>query len=314
MPTPIEELSQEQALAEAQCVAAGFCEADPISAQMCDVQGMFSLSIIVTLSDDTKFVVQLRDNDVDTTMVTLAYSLLGEVVPPLHAARTSVVRAAYVAPFVPGTVWDELNCSLDDDVKIASQIGELLGRCFLNVDSSGMVDRFIIPRLRKILAKERIPTKELRERIEGMILSAENLKALPLGICHIDVNASNIIIDNESNIAGLIDWEMAAFLPIGMGAWGIRNLATVNRNRTIYLLDKTQPMSEAFWKGFIKNLTPSAKSNLHAIIDGMEIGLLFFNGYCEGCETNEKVLAGLLESLDWIRSTFEPLCRNMNHS
>jgi len=46
--------TDHQVLAEAEPVARGHCEAEPVSCRMCEFQGMFSKSAIVTLSDGTE--------------------------------------------------------------------------------------------------------------------------------------------------------------------------------------------------------------------------------------------------------------------
>jgi hypothetical protein len=48
--------TDRQVLAEAESVARSFCDANPVSSRMCEFQGMFSKSVIVTLSDDTKVI------------------------------------------------------------------------------------------------------------------------------------------------------------------------------------------------------------------------------------------------------------------
>lgn len=66
-----------------------------------------------------------------------------------------------VSRFIPGTVWalqqDEL--SIDNNAKIARQVGYLLTRCTLGLDSSAIVNRYIIPRLNRIIAKADMPQK-----------------------------------------------------------------------------------------------------------------------------------------------------------
>jgi thiamine kinase-like enzyme len=102
---------------------------------------------------------------------------------------------------------------IEGDAKVAFQIGSLIGRCAMNMDSTGIVDRYIIPRLRRIFAKEKMPA-DLKARILSLVSVAEGLKALPLSLCHIDINRMNVIVDANANVAGLVDWEMAQLLPV----------------------------------------------------------------------------------------------------
>jgi hypothetical protein len=93
-------------LVEAVSIAQVFCDATLVSSHICDFQGMFSKSAVVSLSDKTEVSLnqaicvkvtdgcsasdcgQLKDNKINTTI--LANTLLGDVIPilvwcrPLH--------------------------------------------------------------------------------------------------------------------------------------------------------------------------------------------------------------------------------------
>ena len=91
---------------------------------MCEFQGIFSKSAIVTLFDDTEVIIlrsnercskdiltlhrwslQLRDNEIDTTKTrtVLANTLLGDVVPISHGTVTNAMHA-YISRFVRSSV------------------------------------------------------------------------------------------------------------------------------------------------------------------------------------------------------------------
>ena len=48
------EFTDDDVLAEAISVAKSHCEAEPVSSRMCDFQGEFSRTAIVTFSDETE--------------------------------------------------------------------------------------------------------------------------------------------------------------------------------------------------------------------------------------------------------------------
>ena len=192
MPTLISKLSQKQVLAEAKAVAASHCIPEVISVRMLDAQGMFSRTAVVGLEDATDVVVQLKDNEIDTTKVALAHSILGDVVPLVQAAPTTKAYFAYVTPFIPGTMWADKNLTDTQDANVAAQIGKLLGKSYLQLDSRGIVDSFVIPRLQHILAKENIKDHGIVTAIENLVSGAETLKVLPLALCHWDINQRNV--------------------------------------------------------------------------------------------------------------------------
>jgi len=74
-------------------------------------------------------VVQLKDNEIDTTKTVLANTLLGDVVP-ISSAAISNATFAYVSPFIPGTVWvlRDAKLSVDESARVAFQVGALIAR------------------------------------------------------------------------------------------------------------------------------------------------------------------------------------------
>jgi len=295
-----------QVLAEAESVGRSFCDAAPVSSRMCVFQGMFSKSAIVTLSDGTEIVVQLKDNEIDTTKTALANALLGDVVP-ISFAAISNATFAYISRFIPGSVWLlRDNLTIEENARVALQVGSLIARCTLGIEGSGMVDRYVVPRLLQILSKNKM-TKKLKTRIQGVLGLADGVKALPLSLCHIDVNSMNIILDENANIVGLVDWEQAQLLPVGMNAWCIRYLSVPNSGGVDEVVERSQPMAEAFWQGFIAALPPHLHTLKERVVDSMLIGLVLF-AFPEGFEIRKSELNMVSGRLDWIESTFRPMC------
>ncbi|THV06236.1 hypothetical protein K435DRAFT_789650 [Dendrothele bispora CBS 962.96] len=303
MPTLIEKLSPTAALKEAQNAARSYYISEPISARTHADQGMFSRTIVVTLADNTEVIVQLKDNELDTTKIMLARSLLGDVVPDIHAAKPNKVYFAYVAPLIRGVLWDKGKWSLDQEISAVSQIARLLFKCSLGIDSAGIVDYYIFPRLRKILEKEEI-SDELRTRLEKLHGAIEQLKNLPLCLCHADINERNIIMNDDAEIVGLLDWEMASLLPLGMNACYIRALAVPTVGGKDCPSEKSQLLAEAFWRVFTANLSPDV---LPALVVAMQFGMVFRVFY-EGITVAPNVLSALPERLDWFERCFGPLC------
>ena len=140
-----------------------------------------------------------------------------------------------------------------------------------------------------------------------MLGLADVLKSLPLSLCHIDIDTMNIILNDSTNIVGLVDWEQAQLLPVGMNAWCIRYLAVPIRGGVDQIAKKSQPMAQAFWKGFTNSLPPHLHNLRDKIVDSMLIGLVLFL-FMEGIEVRQSEVSMVLKRLDWIESTFRPLC------
>ena len=197
MPTLIEKLTAKQSIAEARAVAERWHGSPAVSARLTDFQGMFSKTLVVEMEDGAEWIVQLRDNEIDTTKVALARAKLGAVVPPVHRAVSSKAHFAFVAPFVRGTVWcDKDGLSTDTMASIATQIGRLLALGVLGESSAAMVDSYVLPRLQHIISRELSddPADPLRARVEALVKQAPDTKILPLALIHEDVNSMNVSI------------------------------------------------------------------------------------------------------------------------
>ncbi|OBZ73004.1 hypothetical protein A0H81_07140 [Grifola frondosa] len=289
-PTPMarlsfEDLSNDQAIAEAKEVIKRFMNKTPVDATPCSTQGAFSRSVAVTLEDQSKFIVQFKDEDIDLAIVSLARTLLGDIVPPVNLVWTSKAPRAYVTPCVPGPVWESCDCTVENETLIASTLGDIVGSLILPYESARVVDDVVIPYLQRVL--ERGPFyrfKKFKAKIEQLLSNAETLKILPLALCHIDINRSNVILTEEKAFAALIDWEQAAILPLGMGAWCVHRFSTRNRLRKDIITESTAPMGRAFRETFAARVpehlrTPAGRG---ALITAMQIGFLYFSVYIDG--------------------------------
>jgi len=207
------------------------------------------------------------------------------------------------------SIWSDKETTVAEDARISSQIGNLISKCSLEFDSTGLVERYVIPRLQLIVAKEDLSDPAIKTRIEGLISKANDLKSLPLSLCHWDINSRNILLDDNQDVTGLIDWEAAILLPLGMNTWCIRFLAvpiTHGRDAPIVdgpdrISDGARAMARGFWDGLVQNIPSKLKRN---VVTAMEVGMVLqtFHGL------GEPDLGYFTERMDWIPKTFEPFC------
>ncbi|KAH8115085.1 hypothetical protein DFH11DRAFT_1508209 [Phellopilus nigrolimitatus] len=306
-PSLIEKLSDRQVVAEARAVAKGFCYSEPVATRIFDHQGMFSKTAIATLEDGSEVIVQLKDNEIDTTKTALARGLLGEIVPFIFSAKTTKAHYAYVADLIKGTMWAGADTTAEQDIGLASQLGAILPRCLINTDSSGVVDFFIVPRLKRILSKEDITHAPLKSKIEMLLSKCDVLKHLPLALCHIDINARNVLLNEKMKIAGIVDWEQAALLPLGSNAWCMRYLSVpIVRGKDI-VSENTQPMAAAFWQSFLAGIPARLRLHGRKIIVAMQVGFIM-SVYFGGGAPDTDELPSIFERLDWLETTFGPMC------
>ncbi|PBK63666.1 hypothetical protein ARMSODRAFT_894103 [Armillaria solidipes] len=312
MPTLVAKLSRPKAITEAKIAAASCFSQAVVAARVHDEQGYFSLTTVVTLENEDEVIVQLRDCEIDLSKVALARSLLGPVVPNIQSGKAPNVAFAYVANLIPGTLWDRVETSADEELSICAEIAQLLTRCSLGMRSTVVVDRYVVPRLQKILEMEDFSdAPEARLRLEGLLNPdrVAELKSLPLSLCHIDVNHRNILVDNDKHICGLIDWEHANLLPLAMNAWCIRFLSVPIAGGKHLPNERTIPMAEAFWNAFISGLPPSQRSPAHkrSVLTAMQTGLAIIHHFGDYCVSRTQ-LQEFVDIFDWFEVTFSKLC------
>ncbi|KZS95645.1 hypothetical protein SISNIDRAFT_473631 [Sistotremastrum niveocremeum HHB9708] len=300
-------LTDEQALSDARNAVTLFYDSPISSTDRHITQGMFSVTFIVRLEDGSIVIVQLRDNEIDLSKVALARSMLGDVVPRMNAAPTEYALFAYVADFLPGTMWidledeRELDVQIAHDSMIATQVADLIVKCNLGIGSAGIVDTYITPRLAHILKKYNSLPPPLRTRMEGMLHNLDELKKLPLALSHIDVNKMNILVDpNSLRVTGLIDWEAAAILPLGMSAWCIRFLTVPIPRRQDKVLEKSWPVTQAFWEAFFAALPPELQSLKSTLLLSAQVGFVLLSGIPEQIVQSEEELKKLEVRLAWL--------------
>ncbi|KAK7056455.1 hypothetical protein VNI00_003010 [Paramarasmius palmivorus] len=308
MPSPIETLSRANALEEATDIAQRFrFTSPPVSIREHEEQGLFSRTFVVTLSDNTEAIVQLKDNEIDLTKVALARSILGEIVPTLYRAKSTGVYFAYVAPFIYGTLWhlktERRELLISQEAFVASQIAFLMRKCSLAINSSDVVDSYVVPRLQNIMGDEDL-TEDVRDRIEGLCRQTEVLKDLPLALCHIDINSRNVILDNKAHVVGLLDWEFATLLPFGMNAWCIRDLS-VPCLEGAECVARTRPMTKRFWRALTADLLVEDRWK---VVIAMQVGFVLLSAFSENTGQSSVPCPDFVERFDWLEHMFMPFC------
>jgi hypothetical protein len=136
---------------------------------------------------------------------------------------------------------------------------------------------------------------------------ADGLKGLPFSLCHIDINAMDIILDEGTDTVGLIDWELAWLLPTDMISGCIRYLAVPMQDGLDIFHERSQPMAEAYLKGLINSMPAHLHNLKDKIVDSMLVDLLLFT-YGKGFMSGPSIVRMVPQRLDWIESTFRPSC------
>lgn len=258
------------------------------SAQLTTTQGCFSKTLEVSLQDGRNVIIQFRIESLDAEPFFRARQLLGDMVPIIEAIHDPELVEAGVWPFymtrIPGKPWLEFEDTWNENQRAtcAKSLGRVFARCFVEGNAGDVVDSDIIPNLHKIrkLALERDDVKLFSGFIAELIEEAPILKKLPLFFGHLDMNEMNVLVTENAEITGIIDWELSPPpRPFGIACYCIQFLAGEIIDKEFRERSGFEAIDRAFWAGLLEN-TPNKirnvlEANWEAVQTSIMIGTIF---------------------------------------
>jgi hypothetical protein len=257
-----------------------------------DIQGFFSRTLIVTIESSEKVIVQLRVEPLDIDIFRRARQALGDEVPDIAKIRDEALEREEIWPyymtFIPGKTWQRSAafCNPALNVGCAKSLGKILSRGFVAYDSTAVVVGTIVPRL-KVLQSAMIDEKNrpradqikpFREDIQRLLDNSDQLEILPLFISHADLNHVNILVQEDGEVSGIVDWELSSDLPFGMGCCRIRDLARRYTNGEFRMPEGFEDAERGFWEAILDGIPTDIRqvldANLHAVHTSIHVGTL----------------------------------------
>ena len=115
--------------------------------------------------------------------------------------------------------------------------------------------------------------------IDKLIEDAPQLKKLPLFFSHFDLNEMNVLVADEGEISGIVDWELALEQLFGIDCSAIHFLAGETVNKKFGEKTAYEAMERGFWNALMGAINPEIRSvlesNVQAIQTSVMIGTLF---------------------------------------
>lgn len=295
MPEPLN--TQQKQEKRAKKLAADFLNRKARSVRAPNIQGFYSRTRIVTMVGGEKTVIQFRVEPLDTTCFERARSALGEVVPSIHHVEDEDLESlgitTYAMSYMPGDLWFRTPRSqVGRREAIAASLGGILGRGFAQSESSLVVEEYVLPSLHRIRDALENSANALIPHVERLILSAPRLKPLPLWISHFDLNEVNVLVNEEHNVSGIVDWELSRDLPFGMGFHRVCDTMVGEDVQGKLELPPAHDLIEAaFWQAVWDNMPRESllavENNQEGFQAAINIGSLFFAFLSEDPSTRE---------------------------
>ncbi|KAI9814357.1 MAG: hypothetical protein M1826_002269 [Phylliscum demangeonii] len=195
------------------------------AAQFPRIQGMFSIMVIVTFQDGSEGVVQFRYEPLNPEPFRRARKTMGELDEELQAADLWPVYLS----LIPGVTWLERvnRWTGQHNVRVARSLSRVLAQGVAGGGTSeDVIERHVLPKLQGLLQSGHAEIQPFAAQIQRLINNAHQLDPLPLQIAHLDLNEMNIMVTEEGEVSGVIDWERSPPpMPFGMGCSRILTLA-----------------------------------------------------------------------------------------
>ncbi|OBT47911.1 hypothetical protein VE00_01526 [Pseudogymnoascus sp. WSF 3629] len=270
-----------------------------ISAQLTTTQVCFSKTLEVFLQDGRSVIIQFRIEALDVDPFFRARNLLGDIVPIIEAIHDPelVEAEAGVWPFymtrIPRKPWMEYEDIWNETQRAtcSKSLGRVFARCFVEGNTGEVVDSDIIPNLHKIrtLVLERDDVKRFSAFIAKLIEEAPDFKKLPLFFGHLDINEMNVLVGENAEVTGVIDWELSPPpQPFGIACYCIQFLAGEIIDKVFRQRPEFKAIDRGFWAGLLEN-TPteirnSLEANWEAVQTAVMVGTIFKVMSIEGDE------------------------------
>ncbi|KAK4660100.1 hypothetical protein QC762_0015520 [Podospora pseudocomata] len=237
------------------------------------MQGMFSRTFFVTLTDKREVVIQFRTEKLDLDAFRVAKGALGQVVPDAVALKDEELENegvwVYSLERLPGKIWIH---------GVAGKGAE--GRIAVNSRSGAgeAVSTKIWPHLEAILASPLDEVAAYRPLLQGFLGKLNEISKLPLWVSHYDLNDVNILIDETCEVTGLIDWELSTPKPFAVGLGRIHTLAGEYTGGEFWMPDEFEVAERAFWKelfaGMPQKTREMLEKNIGLVQDAVILGTL----------------------------------------
>jgi hypothetical protein len=89
----------------------------------------------------------------------------------------------------------------------------------------------------------------------------------------------NIMVNNDADICGILDWEESYWMPLGMNVCRIDGFAAYNHSGVLSKRPYSDDMEKAFWKALFNTAPREARGLLKEMQLAMNIGLVMTTFY-----------------------------------
>jgi hypothetical protein len=236
-------------------------------------------------------VVQFRTEKLGLNAFKPAKRALADKVPDIVALADEELESegawAYSLDRLPGRMW--LHGVAGKGAKGRIAINKSLGRVFpkgwLADGSSEAVRDTVRPHLEAVLASDLDEVVPYRPLLQGFLNRLDEFGRLPLWVSHYDLNEVNVLVDEDCEVTGLINWELSTPKPFGIGFGRIHTLAGEYTGGEFWMPEEFEDAEKGFWKALFDGMPAKTRAvmeqNIHLVQDAVILGTLLDVFFCE---------------------------------
>jgi hypothetical protein len=271
----------------------------------------------VTLQSGEDVVIQFRPEPLDIQPFQIARKALGEAVPEVKVIEDEDLARdniwVYWMTCIPGKTWLDGARGKYSETRVTTvrSLGRLFAKGYIAHNSEAVVHSVIQPHLELLLASEDPRVRQFEGEVKKLIGKLDQLKSLPLFIAHFDLNDVNVMIDDNYEVSGLIDWELSAPLPFGMGFCRIHTIAGEFSERKFYMPPEFDEAEKGFWEEVWNGIPDDVRNRIdaEAVQKAVLIGTLLNTFQLEGGKLEGRYNSVALEALPKFLTYRVPMVR-----
>lgn len=243
------------------------------------LQGFFSRTVIVTLQNDDKLVIQFRPEPLDLETFEVARRALGPVVPEIKLLQDEELEGEGIWPYwmtcVPGKMWLEGVRGKDPKclVTINRSLGRILSKGCIEGSSGLVIELKVRPHLALLLSSPDDQIRQFHNVASNLLEKLDRLKKLPLFVSHFDLNSVNIMVDEDCEVSGIVDWELSTPLPFGMGFCRISILAGEFSEKKFHMPPEFEEAERGFWQEVYDGIPTDVRKLFDTNLDAIQIAI-----------------------------------------
>ncbi|GAM85014.1 hypothetical protein ANO11243_030170 [Dothideomycetidae sp. 11243] len=224
-------------------------------------QGFASRTVIATLANHKEVVIQFRREPMDLGAFVLAQKTLGAIVPTIELIQDEDLSRAgiwtYCMTCISGKSWiaaaDERSASTR--VTVLKSLGRALSKSFIAETSETAIEQHVRLHLQLLLASKVTNVCKFHPLADRLYQRLDDLKTLPLFVSLFDLNDMNVMVDENLEVSGIVDWELSTPLPFGMGFCRTHLLAGEIYKRNLIIPDDFEEAERGLWQAVWNGLS-----------------------------------------------------------